>query len=118
MNAAGMIVALRQVSGVLNMPLYNSLVTDDKVGISEFYGTRHHLVGLIEALENVHSEKLEALVAEHNKELTAYLEKFNAIGQQDPLGGFRIAQAMAGHITTIMNSAGIRDESGIRGIRR
>jgi hypothetical protein len=108
MNAAGMLVALRQVYGTLGMPFYESLVTDGSVSVDELYGTRQHLAGVISTLEATPSEKIEALVAEHNKELTAHLDKFNAIGQQDFIGGFRIAQTMVGYVTTIMNKSGIR----------
>jgi hypothetical protein len=107
MNAAGMLVALREVYGTLGMPFYQSIVTDGSVSLSEFYGTHQHLAGVISTLATP-SEKLEALVAEHNEKLPAQLDKFNAIGQQDFIGGFRTAQTMVGYVTTIMNKSGIR----------
>lgn len=108
MNAAGMIVALSGVSGVLGMPFYQSLVTDGSISQSELDGTRHNLSTVIATLKKTPSERIEALVAEYNEELTAHLEKFNAIGQQDFLGGLKNAQAMAGYVTTIMDKSGIR----------
>ena len=107
MNAAGMIVALTEVSSVLGMPFYQSLVIDGSVSQSEFDGTRHNLSAVITTLKNSPTEKVEALVAEYNEELSTYLDKFNAIGQQDVLGGFRIAQIMSGYVTTIMAKSGL-----------
>src|SRR3954464_10239577 len=100
MNTAGMLVALRQVYGTLGMPFYQSIVSDGSVSLSEFYGTHQHLAGVISTLEATPLEKLEALVAENNENLSAHLDKFNAIGQQDFLGGFRTAQTMVGYVTT------------------
>ncbi|HLL73414.1 MAG TPA: hypothetical protein VK363_18385 [Pyrinomonadaceae bacterium] len=108
MNAAGMIFALTGVSAVLNMPFYQSLVTDGKVSQEELDGTRHNISSAIATLKNTPTEKLEALVAQNDEELTAYLNKFNAIGQEDLLGGLRNAQIMAGYVTTIMSKSGIR----------
>lgn len=108
MNAAGMIFALTGVSAVLGMPFYQSLVTDGKVSQEELDGTRNNLSATITTLKETPSEKIEALVAQYDPELTAYLDKFNAIGQEDLLGGLRNAQVMAGYVTTIMGKAGIR----------
>jgi hypothetical protein len=56
MNAAGMLVALREVYGTLGMPFYESLVTDGSVSLSELYGTRQHLAGVISTLAATPSE--------------------------------------------------------------
>lgn len=108
MNAAGMIVTLTGVSGVLGMPFYQSLVTDGSISQSELDGTRNNLSTAIATLKNAPSEKVEALVAENDEELTTHLNKFNAIGQQDFIGGFRTAQTLTGFVTTIMNKSGLR----------
>lgn len=108
MDAAGMIVALRKVYGVLDIFHYDSLVTDGSVDFSEFASTSQNLLGVIESLEKTPLEKIEAFVAEYNEELTAQLDKFNASGQQNFLGRFRAAQTMSGYARTIMNKAGIR----------
>jgi hypothetical protein len=53
-------------------------------------------------------EKIEALVAEYDEELTAHMKKFDAIEQTDFPGGFRIAQIIEGYVTMIMAKAGIK----------
>lgn len=108
MNAAGMIFSLSGVFAVLEMPFYQSLVTDGSVSQSELDGTRSNLSAVIATLRKTPLEKIEALVAEYDGELTAHLEKFNAVGQIGYLDGFRHAQVMAGFVTTIMAKAGLR----------
>lgn len=108
MNAAGMIFSLSGVSAVLGMPFYQSLVTDGSVSQNELDGTRHNLSAVIAILKKTPLETIEALVAEYNADLTAHLEKFNAIGQLDLLNGFRNAQVIAGYVTIIMGKSGIR----------
>lgn len=109
MNAAGMIVNLTQVSGVLGMPYYQPPVTDGSVSQGELDGTRHNLSAVIATLKNTPSEKVEALVAQYDEELTAHLKKFQTIGQQDFLGGLKNAQPMAGYVTMIMAKSGLRE---------
>ena len=108
MNAADMTVALRRVYGALDMSFYNSLVASGSVYFSEFSSASQNLLRVVEILEKTPPEKIEAFVAEYNEELTAQLDKFNAVGQQDFLGRFRAAQTMTGYATTIINRAGIR----------
>lgn len=108
MNAAGLIFSLKGVSAALGMPFYQSLVTDGGVSQGELDGTRHNISAVIRTLTNTPPEKIEALVAEYDPDLTAYLEKFNAMNQTDLLSGFRNAQVMAGYVTTIMAKAGLR----------
>lgn len=109
MNAAGLVFVLNGVAGALEMPFYQTLVTNGSVSRDEFDGTLHNLRAVIATLKKTPLEKIEALVAEYDEELTAYLNKFNAINQVDFLGGFRIAQIMAGHVTTIMAKAGLKE---------
>lgn len=108
MNAAGMIFSLHGVSSALEMPFYQSLVTGGSVSQNELDGMRHNITAVIAALKNTPAEKIEALVAEYNEDLTAYMNKFNAINQTDYLSGFRFAQIIVGYVTTIMAKAGIR----------
>jgi hypothetical protein len=108
MNALGLNAVLMQITANLGMPFYQSIVTNGSVSQDEFDGTRNNISAARAILHNTHAEKIEALVAECDEELTAYLNKFNAIGQEDFLGGFRIAQIMAGYVTTIMAKAGIK----------
>jgi hypothetical protein len=106
MNAAGLAVVLTGVSGVLGMPFYQSLVTDGSISQDELDGTRRYISAGIATLKKTPSEQIEALVAQHDEELTAHLNKFNAVGQNDLLAGFRTAQIMAGYVTTILAKSG------------
>lgn len=109
MNAAGMIFVLSGVSAVVGMPFYQSLVTDGSISQSELDGTRHNLSSVIATLKNTPVEKIEAMVAEFDEELTAHLDKFNTVGQKDILEGFREAQVMSGYVTTIMAKSGLKE---------
>lgn len=91
------------------MPFYQSLVTDGSISQGELDGTRHNLSAVIATLKKTPPEKIEAMVAEYNEELTAHLDKFNVVGQQDFLSGFRHAQVMAGYVTTIMAKSGLQE---------
>jgi hypothetical protein len=108
MNAAGLIFCLKGVSSALEMPFYQSLITDGSVSREEFEGTHHNLLSVIATLKNTPAEKVEALVAEYNEDLSASYDKFIAIQQSDYIGGFRLAQVMAGYVTTIMAKACLR----------
>jgi hypothetical protein len=109
MNAAGMTFVLNGVSGVLAMPFYQTLVTNGSVTQDELDGTRRNLSAVIATLRNTPAEKVEAMVDQYNPELSEHLNKFNAVGQEDFLGGFRTAQIMAGYVTTIMAKSGLRE---------
>lgn len=108
MNAAGMVFTLKGVSAVLGMPFYQSLVTDGSISQDELDGTRGNLSAVITTLKNTPAEKIEAMVAEYDEELTANLNTFNSVGQQDLLTGFKHAQIMAGYVTTIMVKSGLK----------
>jgi hypothetical protein len=108
MNAAGLIFSLKGVVAALEMPFYQSLITDGSVSRGEFEGTHRNFLAVIATLTNMPVEKVEALVAEFNEDLTATYSKFIAIQQSDYIGGFRLAQVMAGYVTTIMAKAGFR----------
>lgn len=109
MNAAGLTFVLSGVSAVLGMPFFQTLVTDGSIRQDELDGTRNNLSAAITTLKNTPREKIEALVAQYNDELTAQLDKFNAGWGHDLLGAFRDAQIMAGYVTTIMAKAGIKE---------
>ena len=108
MNAKGLTFVLQGVLSELEMAFYQDLVTDGSVSQSELDGTRHNLKAVIETLKNTPEEKIEALVAQYDEDLTAHLNKVNDLGLVDPLGTFRSAQIMAGYVTTIMAKAGLR----------
>lgn len=109
MNAAGMVFVLNGVSAVLEMPFYQSLVTDGRVSQSEFDGTRGNLSAVIATLKKTPAEKIEAMVSQYNEDLTAHLEKFQAVEQMDLLERFKHAQILAGYVTTIMAKAGLKE---------
>jgi hypothetical protein len=109
MNAAGLTVALSGIAGVLGMPFYQDLVTNGSISQDELDGTRHNLSAVIATLKNTPSEKIEAMVAQYNEDLSAYLDKFNAEGQKDSLAGFKDAQIMLGYVTTIMAKSGLKE---------
>ena len=90
------------------MPFYQSLVTNGSISQDELDGTRRNLSAIIATLKNTPSEKIEAMVEQYNEDLTAYLDKFNAVGQQDVLAGFRYAQILTGYVTTIMAKSGLK----------
>lgn len=107
MNAAGLIVVLTGVSGAVGRSFFQNLVTDGSISQDELDGTRKMLSEAVARLKQTPQEKIEALVAEYNDQLSGYLDKFNAGFETETLGGFRNAQVMAGYVTTIMNKSGI-----------
>ena len=108
MNASGMTFVLSGVSAVLGMPFFQSLVTNGSIAQDELDGTRNNLSAIVTTLRNTPPDKLEALVAQYNDELTQYLDKFNSEWGQDQLAAFRDAQLMTGYVTTIMAKSGIK----------
>jgi hypothetical protein len=108
MNAAGMMVVLGEVSNALGMPHFQSLVTDGSISKSEFDGTRSNLAALLTTLRKAPPDKIEAMVAQYDNQLTEHLDKFNAEWGKDTLGDFRDAQIMTGYITMIMAKSGIK----------
>ena len=115
MNAKGLIVMLGGIIADLDMgaapgrlAMSQKLVDDGAVSQSELDGTRHNLKALVATLKNTSEEKIEALVAQFDKDLSAYLDKFNALGSGALIEKFRIAQIMSGLAVTIMSKAGVR----------
>lgn len=90
------------------MPDFQSIITDGSVRQDEFDGTRHKLSAIIATLKNTPAEKIEALVAQYDEELTLYLDKFNTKTHEHALDSFRNAQIMIGYVTTIMTKSGLR----------
>ncbi len=71
-------------------------------------GTRNNLKALVATLKNTPEEKIEALVGEFDEDLTAYLNKFNALGSGASIEKFRLAQIMSGLAVSIMAKAGVK----------
>ena len=107
MNAKGLPVMLDGVSAGLGMAFYQDLVTDGSISQGELDGTRHNLSAVIAILKNTPEEKIEALVAQYDEDLTEHLHKFQALDSADTLSKFKHAQIMAGYVTTIMAKAGL-----------
>lgn len=108
MNAAGLVFVLTGVSAVLGMPGFQSLVTDGSVRRDELDNTRGGLSAIIATLKNTPPEKIEALVAQYDEDLTTHLNKFNTKTHEEALGSFRNAQIMIGYVTMIMTKSGLR----------
>jgi hypothetical protein len=108
MNAAGMIVVLTEVSGALGMPHFQSLVIDGSISKDEFDGTRGNLAAILATLKKAPPDKIEAMVAKYDEQLTEHLNKFNAEWGKNTLGDFKDAQIMAGYVTMIMAKSGIK----------
>jgi hypothetical protein len=115
MNAKGLIFTLGGVIADLDMgaaagisSFSQKLVDDGAVSQSELDGTRNNLKALVATLKNTPEEKIEALVAQFDKDLSAYLDKFNALGSGALIEKFRIAQIMSGLAVSIMAKAGVK----------
>jgi hypothetical protein len=115
MNAKGLPVMLQGVIYDLTMgtsattsSFYQKLVGDGAVSQGELDGTVKNLEALIAALKNTGEEKIEALVAQFDADLTAYLDKFHALGSGASIEKFRLAQIMSGLAVTIMAKAGVK----------
>lgn len=109
MNAAGMTFVLGGVYAVLQMPFFQSIVTNGSVSQDEFSGTLEDLGAVIATLKNTPGNKIEAMVDEFNDELTAHLDSFNSEWGTNQLAAFRDAQIMAGYVTTIMAKSGLSE---------
>jgi hypothetical protein len=114
MNAKGLPFTLGGVLADLDMTpvgspsFYQKLVSDGAVSQGELDGTRNNLRAFIAILKSTPEEKIEALVAQFDENLTAHLNKFNALGSGASIEKFRIAQIMSGFATTIMAKAGVK----------
>jgi hypothetical protein len=53
-------------------------------------------------------DKVEAMVAEYNDQLTEHSDKYSAARGKGILGGFKHAQIIAGYITTILAKSGLK----------
>jgi len=85
MNAKGLTMVLSGVSARLHMAFYETLVTNREIKQDELDGTRKLAVSAIAILRKAPSDKLEALVAKFDRELTSASHSFNSKGS-DPLG--------------------------------
>jgi hypothetical protein len=113
MNAKGLPFILEGVITGLEAPgggypsFYQKLVSAGTLSQGELDGTRNNLKGLVATLKKTPEDKIEAVVARYDKDLSAYADKFNAL-REASIEQFRIAQIMAGLAVTIMAKARIR----------
>lgn len=115
MNAKGLVFILKGVIAALEMgegpgtsSFYQRLVDKGALSQGELDGTVKNLEGLVAVLKNTPGEKIEALVAQFDADLSAYLDKFNALGSGASMEKFRIGQIMSGLAVTIMAKAGVK----------
>jgi hypothetical protein len=105
MNAKGLVVMLGSVSDSLNSHFFDNL---KGVHPDELKGTRSDAAALVKLLRKTPSKKIEAMVEKHNTVLTAALSKFQKEWQGDTLKGFRDAQVMLGHVSTVISKSGLK----------
>ena len=108
MNSAELTFALTSVAAVINSSVFFDSLTNEGVSASELEGTRQDANALVAALKATPPEKIEALGAEYNDELTNAFHGFQGDWTMNRLQGFRDAQVMIGFVTSIFNKAGIR----------
>jgi hypothetical protein len=108
MNAAGLKVTIAHVASTIEQPIFFDKLTNEGVSAAELNGTRHEARSLANALNTTPSEKIEALVAHYDDQLTHALNNFQGGWQMNQLQGFRDAQVMIGFVTSLCNKAGIR----------
>ena len=107
MNVQGLTFMLTNVAGALEWRFFDSLVNEG-VSASELSGTRHLANKLVSTIKSTPHERLDALVAKFDPQLTQAMAKFQGEWQSKTLEGFRDAQVMLGHVNTIFNEAGIK----------
>ncbi|HVG28890.1 MAG TPA: hypothetical protein VM864_04135 [Pyrinomonadaceae bacterium] len=107
MNAAGLKFTLTSVASVINSGPFFDGLTSQGVSAAELSGTREDANALVKALNTTPPEKIEAIVAQYDAELTPALERFQGDWAANRLQGFRDAQVMIGLVTSVFNKAGI-----------
>ena len=106
MNVQGLIFTLSGVSGVLNSVFYDNL---EGVSPEELAGVREDAADLVNTLQNTPPDKISAMVAQYNDELTQALDAFDSDWAANRLQGFRDAETMIGFVTTVMAKSGLHD---------
>ncbi|HEY9282581.1 MAG TPA: hypothetical protein VIP46_03915 [Pyrinomonadaceae bacterium] len=107
MNAAGLTFTLTSVASVINSTVFFDQLLNQGVSADELNGTRQQANALVNALKATPPDKIEALVAQYNDELTSALDSFQGDWTTNRLQGFRDAQIMIGFVNTIFNKARI-----------
>jgi len=108
MNAQGLAAILSGVSARLNMAFFQDLVTKHHIKQDELDGTRKMASSVLATLKKTPHDKIEALVAKFNAQLTHHNDAFNQKAA-DALGALREAQTLLGFVSTILAKAGLRE---------
>lgn len=95
------------VSAVLSFPFYEDLVKNKQITKAEFDSTTERAKDLVETLKRVPANKLDALVATYDEQLTEHAAEFNAEWPSNYLAAFKDAEILLGFVTSILAKAGI-----------
>ena len=109
MNAQGLGVTLNGVMNGMKLPHFRGATVAGGVSEGEFDATLANLAAVGATLGTVPHEKLEAVVARFDPQLTAHVQKFHKHVDEQPLPAFREAQTLAGFIATVMVKSGLHE---------
>jgi hypothetical protein len=108
-NAQGLGVMLNGVLSGMTFPHFRRVAVEGGVSEGEFDATLANLAAVEATLKTVPHEKLDAMVARFDPQLTAHVQKFHKAVEQHALPAFREAQTLAGFITTVMVKSGLHE---------
>ncbi len=109
MNAQGLGVMLNGVVKGMMLLHFRGAAVKGGVSESEFDATLANLEAVEGKLTAARHEKLEAMVAHFDPQLTAHVQKFHKDADQQALPAFREAQTLTGFVTTVMVKSGLHD---------
>ncbi len=108
MNAKGLRLVLYTIDSTINSPTWYDEIVKEGVTPDELLGTRKQLSHLNSAVQDTPPEKLDAVVAKYDAQLTEHSDKFSGGWNANRLAGFREAQIFIGFVNSIFDEAGIR----------
>jgi hypothetical protein len=106
-NAQGLGVMLNGVLSGMKLPHFRRAAVEGGVSEGEFDATLANLAAVEATITALPHEKLEAMVARFDPQLTAHVQKFHKA--EHALPAFREAQTLAGFITTVMVKSGLHE---------
>ena len=109
MNPHGLTVMLDGVVKGMKLPHFRRAVIERGVSAGEFDGTLANLAAVEGTLKTVPHQKLDAMIARFNPQLTAHVDKFHKDSSEHALPAFHEAQMLAGFITTVMAKSGLHE---------
>lgn len=107
MNAFGLRVEVNTVVQGMKLPHFRREIVKEGISEAEFEGTLTNLEVVEAKLKTAPHEKLEALVARFDPQLTAHVDNFSKNSAEHVLPAFHEAQMLAGFVTTVMGKSGI-----------